>query len=214
MLKAASTHPITCTDSSCISLVNESDKKVFDDALSYIGKVASRISEIEGLESLNIQSSSLRDTLVSLKKYAGQKEMDDLQSALTLISNTAKSMIDQKEQVDLEFVEDMAKTMSGLQSVINELREMGYERLPSPGEPAEGGSPAMPAAPQEGEVQPQLSPEGGIPGVGSKVESGPAGGVGSVTMPTAKSKKQIKIALSMNTSNKKINLFQAKNRKK
>jgi hypothetical protein len=112
-------------------------------------------------------------------KLAGQKEIEQLQSALDALTDVSQSMLTQKDQIDLEFLSDLVTVLADLQSVTDELTQQGYGRLPSPGEAGqtemgEEGAPPSPTTP----VNP--TPEGT-----SRVQSGPAGEIGTVTSPSA-----------------------------
>ena len=67
-----------------------------------------------------------------LKKVAGQKEIDMLKDSMNGLEDVVKSMLQQKEQVSMEYVSDLVKAMSDVQEVVDELTEMGYTQLPSP----------------------------------------------------------------------------------
>ena len=131
-------------------------------------------------------------------KFAGQNEIDNLNQALDLVTVVSQSMLQQKDQLDLEFVSDLVQVLSDLQTVTDELTQQGYARLPSPadteGQPGgqPGGQPSMGG--QDAALQP-LNP---TPGGGSKIQSGSAGEAGSVTAPTASSRFDMtKIALAL-----------------
>ncbi|MHA2279882.1 MAG: hypothetical protein ACXAC5_03270 [Promethearchaeota archaeon] len=121
-------------------------------------------------------------------KIAGQQELDSLNQALDLISSVSQEMLNQKEQIDLEFLSDLVKVLADLQAVIDELTEQGYGRLQSPGQPPAPGE--SPAGVREGppEVTNRAEPLNPTPGGESKIHSGPAGQVGNVTSPFAKRK--------------------------
>ncbi len=122
-------------------------------------------------------------------KIAGQEELDNLNQAVDMISSVSKAMLDQKEQIDLEFLSDLVKVLADLQGVTDELTEQGYGRLQSPGQaPTSEPSPEGINSP-DGEVTRSVQPMNPTPGGGSKVHSGPAGQVGNVTGPLAKRKE-------------------------
>lgn len=156
----------------------------------------------------------------SCYKTSGQKELQDLNQALELISSVSKSMLDQRQQIDLEFLSDITQVLADLQGVADELTQQGYGSLPSPGES------------QTQETQQNTSPDGSMmptnplansPGGGSKIQSGDAGEAGTVTTPLAKNlqfklekigskikNKTIKIKLKManiqTNTNRKIDI--------
>jgi len=188
LLKSASSHPIACAESNCIYIVGEEEDKIIRGALEHVNSIAEKLKHFVLAEKI----AETVKNMPKMHKMAGQKELDDLKTALELISNVSKKMIDQKAQIDLEFLEDLVKVMSGLQEVSDELAQMGYGRLSSPEETAGG-------IPTETTTTPALSPEGGQAGItpaippagGSKIQSGSAGQVGTVTSPLAGSRKGV-----------------------
>ena len=122
-------------------------------------------------------------------KIGGQQELDNLNQALDMLSSVSQSMLNQKEQIDLEFLSDLVQVLADLQTVTDELTEQGYGRLQSPGQPPSPGE--NPEQAQQGppEVTNTAEPLKPTPGGGSKVHSGPAGQVGNVTSPFADAKK-------------------------
>lgn len=122
-------------------------------------------------------------------KIAGQQELDSLNQALDLISSVSQEMLNQKEQIDLEFLSDLVKVLADLQGVTDELTEQGYGRLQSTGQPPAPGE--QPGEVQQGPptVTNRAEPLNPTPGGGSKIHTGPAGQVGNVTSPFAGSKK-------------------------
>lgn len=125
-------------------------------------------------------------------KIGGQQELDSLNQALDLLSSVSQAMLNQKEQIDLEFLSDLVQVLADLQGVTDELTEQGYGRLQSPGQapgPGETGEPVQEGPPTVTNAAEPLNP---TPGGGSKVHSGPAGQVGNVTGPLAE-KKQLNL---------------------
>ncbi len=122
-------------------------------------------------------------------KIGGQQELDSLNQALDMLSSVSQSMLNQKEQIDLEFLSDLVQVLADLQTVTDELTEQGYGRLQSPGQPPNPGE--NPEQDQQGppEVTSTSEPLKPTPGGGSKVHSGPAGQVGNVTSPFADTKR-------------------------
>jgi hypothetical protein len=141
-------------------------------------------------------------------KIAGQQELDSLNQALDLLSSVSQSMLNQKEQIDLEFLSDLVKVLADLQTVTDELNEQGYGRLQSPGQPPKEGQ--QPEQMEQGapEVTNAVQPVNPTPGGGSKIHSGPAGQVGSVTSPLANTKRILleKVSQNLLSKNKTFNL--------
>lgn len=67
----------------------------------------------------------------NLVKVAGKQEIQYLNDAMKRMEVVAKSMMDQKEQVSLEYVSDIIDVLASLQTSVDELVEMGYGQLPS-----------------------------------------------------------------------------------
>lgn len=65
-------------------------------------------------------------------KSAGLTELNMLKESINNIENVVKSMMSQKDHVDMDYVSDLVKAMAEMQDTIDELTEMGYAKLPSP----------------------------------------------------------------------------------
>jgi hypothetical protein len=124
----------------------------------------------------------------NLIKTAGKQEVDYLNRAMKMMEVVAKSMMDQKEQVSMEYVSDIVDVLASLQTATDELVEMGYAQLPSPPtlQNPEGLNDAVPT---------QTAQPGGVPQAGQQPQApaapqptgastSPAGGIGSVTKPS------------------------------
>jgi len=134
-------------------------------------------------------------------KFAGQTEIDSLNQALDLMTTVSQSMLQQKDQLDLEFLSDLVTVLSDLQTVTDELSQQGYARLPSPSEqPGQPGQPGQQGQGQEAALQP-LNP---TPGGGSSIQSGSAGEAGTVTSPMASRRFDMtKIAMALQKESRK-----------
>jgi hypothetical protein len=110
---------------------------------------------------------------------------------MKMMEVVAKSMMDQKEQVSMEYVSDIVDVLASLQTATDELVEMGYSQIPSPPSlqnpetlndavPSPGGPAAQQpgGAPQAGQQPPAPMPQP------TGAETAPAGGIGSVTKPS------------------------------
>lgn len=155
-------------------------------------KFLDKVAEIEKILPKLLKAASSPEAAICTDtqcvKIAGQKELDSLNQALDLLSSVSQVMLSQKEQIDLEFLSDLVTVLADLQTVVDELTEQGYGRLPSPDgtqpENAFNESPIA-VAPPEAEIMRSVQPVNPTPGGGSKIHSGPAGQVGSVTSPVA-----------------------------
>jgi len=151
-----------------------------------------------------LKAASCQTGKCDLEKHAGKQEIEDLKNAMNTIERVAKSMMSQKDHVSMEYVSDLVEVMANVQSVTDELVEMGYMQLASPviGEesvemPKTSTETSLEAPPQM-ETQPQTgqfeTPTGNV------VEN--LGGIGSITKPKfsakLKEKKKDFIRLSSN----------------
>ena len=159
-------------------------------------KLRTKIAEIEKTLPRLLKAIKTHEGICTDKqciKVAGQQEIDQLTQALDLISSVSKAMLNQKEQIDLEFLSDLVQVLADLQTVTDELTEQGYGRLQSPDPNAQPQQPQQSPETQKVESGPQITnsaqPVNPTPGGGSKVHSGPAGQVGNVTSPLATTKK-------------------------
>jgi hypothetical protein len=111
----------------------------------------------------------------ALSKKAGQEEIQQLTEAEELLSNVSKSMIDQREHLDLDFLNKVTEVLANLSHVKDELVDQGY-----------GAAGAGEAVGQEMEIPPMPGmQEGQEPEVPQPVMEGAgAGGIGSVTEPS------------------------------
>lgn len=184
LLKAASNTPVICTDKSCTTFANSEQVATVLSALDVLSK-GSKIIE----------------------KQAGQEQINDLNQALNLLTSVSQDMLQQKDQIDLEFLSDLVKVLADLQTVTDELTEQGYGRLPSPGQGADPNAQAQADPSQMTQAMPQTQ---GAPATGgaSKVQTGPTG-AGTVTAPTAKRKMLDleKLSNGLLSKNKSIKSF-------
>ncbi len=121
-------------------------------------------------------------------KIAGQQEINDLQEAIDKVTSVSQSMLQQKDQLDLEFLSDLVKVLADLQAVTDELVQQGYGKLQSPSAipGQEGQDPTQNGQPEAGMTNVQTPGE--MPT--GNITTGPAGSAGTVTGPAAS--KEIK----------------------
>jgi len=162
-------------------------------------KVADKIEELKKVAS---RLSGAVDTMKdgSLEKTAGKAELQALTQAMNLMEHVARSMMAQKQQIQLDYVSDLVEQLAKVQSLTDELTEMGYAQLPSPPEqavalgnvmsldPSMTGAGAAQQVSNPSQVgqgaqsltqspQPQSTPQG-------SPQSGSMAGLGSVTRPS------------------------------
>jgi len=177
---------------------------------------------------LNKKVASLRASVTKLSskyennpksvKNAGQNEIVSLKQAMDQIEKVARSMLAQKDQVDMEFVSELVKLMSDLQGTTDELIEVGYGQLPSPpiSTASNVGDVSFPSI-QSGNAQPQQAssaPSGQTmqshtTKTPNAIQTDLGGGIGSITKPastTVVNKKKDFIRISSNLLSKIYNL--------
>ena len=93
----------------------------------------------ENIQQLKKVASSLAETVdnisdAPLEKTAGKTELQALSQAMNLMEHVARSMMAQKQQIQLDYASDLVEHMAKVQSLLDELTEMGYGQLPSPTE--------------------------------------------------------------------------------
>jgi len=115
-----------------------------------------------------------------ISKEAGQEEITKLNQAMDLLESVAKSMLDQRKMIDLEFLKDLTEVLADLQHTTDELVDQGYGSVGA--QPA--AAPPLPAPPASPEAMgaPAMQEQ---PTEVPNVITGPAGGVGKVTEPAA-----------------------------
>ena len=92
-------------------------------------KVASLVSKVNKISSC---PTGACNSQIGITKAAGKQEIDYLTDAMDKIERVAKSMMAQKAHVSIEYVSDLVDTLASVQSISDELIEMGYSQLPSP----------------------------------------------------------------------------------
>jgi hypothetical protein len=116
-------------------------------------------------------------------KDSGQAEIQKLNQAMDLLEDVSRSMLDQRQYIDLEYLSKVTDVLADLQHVNDELVDQGYGSI--------GAQPAQPSLPQPPTDGVSLSDGAGGP---SPSMTG-AEGVGKVTSPaTAKSKMNVIMA--------------------
>jgi hypothetical protein len=147
--------------------------------LSFVVDPACDICFIEEIFDVDDIVAKVAEVTTSLKKIAqtvtkgGKVEIEKLNQAENLMQDVAKTMLDQKEYIQLEYVSDLVEALSKLQETKDELVDMGYENVPS-NTPLDGEAPITPE-----------TGEGNFPAEENydNISTAPAGDVGSVTMP-------------------------------
>lgn len=147
-------------------------------------KMASQVAELQKVAS-RYEEGIAKNVI---EKTAGKMEIQALNDAMNLIEKVTRSILAQKQHVDMEYASDLVEVLSDLQSSTDELIEMGYASLPSPSQEDMAYGTDDPASPVDGGAE-QVAPEaiGGEqpsfqPQV-SGISSEPAAEVGTVTRP-------------------------------
>lgn len=157
------------------------------------------------LENVQLKLPELLANNCTLTKIAGQKEIGELNQALDLLTSVSQSMLQQKDQLDMEFLSDLVSVLADLQTVTDELTQQGYGRLQSPndGQSKSTGAPETLQTTPETQTPQVTHAVKPTPGGGSKVQSGEAGAVGTFTSPTANKKINLeKLSQDMFAKNK------------
>jgi hypothetical protein len=116
-------------------------------------------------------------------KLSGKAEIEKLNQAEDLLQQVAKTMLDQRQYLQLEYVSDLVEALAKLQETKDELIDMGYEQVPSTAATEPEPSAVEPLAPENnlGADEGVISEEANL----GNITQTPAGDVGSVTMPGA-----------------------------
>ena len=152
----------------------------------------SKISDISNKLPRLMKAAANQNTICTDKgcvRLAGQQEIDKLNEALNSITSVSQSMLQQKDQLDLEFLSDLVSVLSDLQNITDELDQQGYGKLPSPNEANQTNQLDDQSITQQ-PVQ-QMQPMNPTGEGGSKIHTGPAGEVGNVTTPSIVANKKI-----------------------
>jgi hypothetical protein len=144
---------------------------------------------------------SLRSAAASLKtikegtlhKDGGQGEIEMLNAAMENIEQVLRSMLDQRQYIDLEFMNDLTEVFADLQHVTDELVDQGYGSLgQAPAQPQEMGVPPM-TEPTEGGAAPEPFAAGPTPtGVGSVTRPAEAASETKIGSPASRIQKKVK----------------------
>jgi len=157
-------------------------------------KEATSSSKIQELKKVAFALKSAVDKMPegSMEKTAGKTEVEALTQAMNLMEHVARSMMAQKQQIQMDYVSDLIEQLAKVQSLTDELVEMGYAQLPSPSDqqialgnmmqaPVSGQSQQVSNPAQVGQQQP---PPAQSLTQNSSPSSASLGEIGSVTRPT------------------------------
>ncbi len=151
-----------------------------------------------------LKAASCNTGSCSITKTAGMKQIEYLNSAMSDIQKVAKSMLAQKQNISMQYVSQIVTAMADLQSIMDELVEMGYAQLPSPSIITSDSGQAQTLssiAPQPQAIQAPIQTPKQPSGSASSQQFADVGGV---TVPkTSQSIVQLKTANLENFENKK-----------
>lgn len=121
-------------------------------------------------------ASAIKAVKKGMTKDGGVQEIRMLNEAMDLLENVTRKMLDQRQYVDMEFMQKVAEVLSELQHVTDELVDAGYAHVGEQANaPAPGGM-AVPPLPEAAQEPGGMAPK--------PVSTEPTGtGVGSVTEP-------------------------------
>lgn len=91
-----------------------------------------KVASVKNIANKLIKESVDSNNKEVLQKVGGVSELNALKDSMSKMEVVVKSMLEQKENVSMEYVSDLVKAMSDVQAVFDELNEMGYGSLPSP----------------------------------------------------------------------------------
>lgn len=162
-------------------------------------KVASLKDKVEKIASSAISNFECKDGICGIVKTAGVQEIKYITDAMSKMEKVAKSMLAQKQHISMEYVSEIVTAMADIQSILDELVEMGYAQLPSPSiitadSDSDIATSNVPVAPIAQIQQPAKQVQSISP------QSQDFSGVGNVTMPKSAETENngIKLASSEN----------------
>jgi hypothetical protein len=161
----------------------------------HIPEIQTKVASLSNIVGNLIKSSSNENFAEENKdiidKFGGVQELESLKNSMSEMEMVIKSMLEQKEQVSMEYVSDITKAMSDVQGIMDELTEMGYGALPSPMIKENNVEPGMIPPEQIAPVAPVNPAPVASPSMTS--ETSEMEGVGRVTKPKFSSNNENKI---------------------
>lgn len=154
----------------------------------FLQRIAAAVKTVRLLKTNAVEAEVATAGMV---KDGGQVEIQKLNQAMDLLEDVCRAMLDQRQYIDLEFLNKVAEVLADLQHVNDELVDQGYGRVgdPSAMQQQQMGIPPLPE--NSGGKQEQ-GMEGPKPFL-----SGPSQmGVGSVTEPATAASSGSKTVLS------------------
>jgi len=112
------------------TIIKTSGQKQIDVINNAISKLVNIVELMKNSHVSNEESINTDDQL----KTAGQKEITHINEAINRLDIVARSMMAQKNKVQLDYVSDIVEAMADIQTTLDELTQMGYAQLPSPSE--------------------------------------------------------------------------------
>jgi len=144
------------------------------DPEQYLTRVATAVSNVNSVLKVG-----------QMVKDSGQAEIQKLNQAMDLLEDVSRAMLDQRQYIDLEFLQKVTEVLADLQHVNDELVDQGYGRM-GDGDKSGMGSPqqmGLPPLPENSMPKQESGMEGPKPFL-----SGPSGlGAGTVTEPATAS---------------------------
>jgi ribosomal protein L37AE/L43A len=136
------------------------------------------VAEVRILDNLERVADMMKTALMT--KDSGQAEIQKLNQAMDLLEDVSRTMLDQRQYIDLEFLSKLVDVFADLQKVNDELVDQGYASVG--GAPAAAGQPAAAFPPV-----PQATKEPAMEGTNPAATAPNAGGVGKITQPATAS---------------------------
>lgn len=161
----------------------------------FLQKVADAVTTTNKMTRNNIITDAIQQT-------AGQEEIQKLNQAMDLLEEVIRTMLDQKQFIDLEFAKKLMDVLADLQSANDELVDAGYARM---GQQTQQQNNLVPPPTNLKDNQNQIANQENIGGTTGDVGTGTSG-VGTITGPAMANKikeMQVKIANLINDMKEK-----------
>lgn len=151
------------------------------DPNEFLTRVANAVSSVNGIKLAYNKDAFKKEAFT---KDGGQAEIQKLNQAMDLLEDVSRTMLDQRQFIDMEFAQKVVEVLANLQHVNDELVDQGYGRIGDQGmaqQQTQMGIPPMP----ENSAGPKQ--EQGGAGANPFLTGPSATGVGSVTEPATAS---------------------------
>ena len=171
--------------------VNTGEIKTFKDAQVYEENYGIKFIELSGVADPACKTCKIHDVFENknflqkaasvsnnifmykesaLFKESSQEDIDQLNQVLTTLENLSVALVQNRQQVDVEFASDLVKILSELQEFTDELTGAGYAQVQGKAQEIPGIEPEQePETPPNGQPQPVPTQEVGLETAGSPI---------------------------------------------